>query len=112
LAFWKIINEEDPILILNKSRRETFQRIFALGNVFGGGLNGFAATPLIVVLFPGNSDITRLTVIKQRFLYFRMSSATFDKLLVLLGPSFTFQDTRTRKSAPPEERLAVTLRKK
>jgi hypothetical protein len=38
-----------------------------------------------------------------------MSSATFDKLLVLLGPSLTFQDTRMRKSVPPEERLAVTL---
>jgi hypothetical protein len=38
-----------------------------------------------------------------------MSTATFDKLLVLLGPSFTFQDTRMGKSVPPEERLAVTL---
>ena len=38
-----------------------------------------------------------------------MSSATFDKLLVLLGPNLTFQDTRMRKSLPPEERLAVTL---
>ena len=44
------------------------------------------------------------------FRYFRMSSATFDKLMVLLGPSLTFQDTRMRKSLPPEERLAVTLR--
>jgi hypothetical protein len=44
------------------------------------------------------------------FSYFRMSSATFDKLLVLLGPSLTFQDTRMRESVPPEERLAVTLR--
>jgi len=42
------------------------------------------------------------------FRYFRMSSATFDKLLVLLDPSLTFQDTRMRKSMPPEERLAVT----
>jgi hypothetical protein len=46
------------------------------------------------------------------FRYFRMSSATFDKLLVLLGPSLTFQDTRMRRSVPPEERLAVTLRVK
>ena len=44
------------------------------------------------------------------FRYFRMSSAKFDKLLVLLGASLTFQDTRMRKSLPPEERLAVTLR--
>jgi len=39
-----------------------------------------------------------------------MSSATFDKLLVLLGPSLTFQYTRMQESVPPEERLAVTLR--
>ena len=47
----------------------------------------------------------------QRFFFFRcfrMSSATFDKLLVLLGPSLTFQDTRMRKSGAPEERLSVT----
>jgi hypothetical protein len=42
----------------------------------------------------------------QRFLrYFRKSSATFDKLLVLFGPSLTLQDTRIRKSVPPEETL-------
>jgi hypothetical protein len=35
-----------------------------------------------------------------------MSSATFDKLLVLLGPSLAFQDTRMRKSLSPQERLA------
>jgi len=47
----------------------------------------------------------------QKFLrYFRMSSATFDRLLVLLGPSFTFQDIRMIKSVPPEQRSAVTLR--
>jgi hypothetical protein len=38
-----------------------------------------------------------------------MSGATFDKLLVLLAPSLTFQDTRIRKSLPPEERKAMTL---
>jgi len=44
------------------------------------------------------------------FRYFRMSSATFDKLLVLVGSGLIFQDTRVRKSVSPEERLAVTLR--
>jgi len=39
-----------------------------------------------------------------------MSSATFDKLMILLAPGLTFQDTNMRKSVPPEERLAVTLR--
>jgi hypothetical protein len=38
-----------------------------------------------------------------------MSTAAFDKLLILLGPSLTFQITRMRKSVPPEEKLAVTL---
>jgi hypothetical protein len=49
------------------------------------------------------------TSTKDFFRYFRMSSATFDKQLVLVGPSLTFQDTRMRKSVPPEEKLAVTL---
>jgi len=39
-----------------------------------------------------------------------MSSATFDKLMVLLGPNLTFQDTKMRESVPREERLVVTLR--
>jgi len=41
-----------------KSRREIFQRIFALG-IFWGGVSRYAATPLIVALSPGHSDITR-----------------------------------------------------
>jgi len=58
LALWKIINEEDAVLIPKKSRRELFQRIFALG-IFWGGVSHYAATPLIVALSPGHSDITR-----------------------------------------------------
>jgi len=38
--------------------REHFQRIFALG-IFWGGVSCYAATPLILALFPGHSDITR-----------------------------------------------------
>ena len=34
------------------------QRIFALG-IFWGGVSRYAATPLIVALSPGHSDITR-----------------------------------------------------
>jgi len=41
-----------------KSRREIFQRIFALG-IFWDGVGRYAATPLIVALSPGHSDITR-----------------------------------------------------
>jgi hypothetical protein len=40
-----------------KSRREPFQQIFALG-IFWGGVIPYAATPMIVALSPGHSDIT------------------------------------------------------
>jgi hypothetical protein len=52
LAIWKTINEEDAVLILKKSRRKFFQRDF-----WGGG-SRYAATPVIVALSPGHSDIT------------------------------------------------------
>jgi len=58
LALWKIINEEDAVLIPKKSRRELLQRIFTLW-IFGGEVTRHAATPLIVILSPGHTDITR-----------------------------------------------------
>jgi len=58
LALWKIVNEEDAVLIPKKSRRKLFQRIFALG-IFLGGVSRYAVTPLVVALSPGHSDITR-----------------------------------------------------
>jgi len=39
-------------------RQELFQRIFALG-IFWAEVSRYAATPLIVALSPGHSDITR-----------------------------------------------------
>ena len=42
-----------------KSRRELFQRIFALGIFWGGVMSYYAATPLIGALSLGHSDITR-----------------------------------------------------
>ena len=45
-------------LDLKKSRRELFQRFFALGIVWGG-VSRYAATPFIVALSLGRSDITR-----------------------------------------------------
>jgi len=36
LALWKIINEEDAVLISKLLRREGFQRIFALGIFWDG----------------------------------------------------------------------------
>jgi len=59
LALWKIINEEDAVLI-PKGRGENFSstRIFALG-IFWAGVSRYAATPLIVAFSPGHSDITR-----------------------------------------------------
>jgi len=41
-----------------KLRREIFQRIFALG-IFVGGVSRYAATPFIVALSPGGSNIIR-----------------------------------------------------
>jgi len=57
LDLWKIINEEDAVLIPKIGAR-TCQRIFALG-IFWGGVSRYAATPLIIALSPGHSDITR-----------------------------------------------------
>jgi len=57
LALRKIINEKDAIFIPKKSRRELFQQIFAL-RIFWGGVSHYAATPLIVALSTGHSDIT------------------------------------------------------
>ena len=58
LALWKVINEEDAFLIPKKSKRELFQLIFALG-IFLVWLSRYVASPLIVALSPGHSDITR-----------------------------------------------------
>ena len=58
LALWKIINEEDAVLI-PKSRGENFFSRFLHSKFFGVGVSRYAATPLVVALFPGHSDITR-----------------------------------------------------
>jgi len=41
-----------------KIEARNFRRIFVLG-FFWGGVSRYAATPLIVALYPGRSDITR-----------------------------------------------------
>ena len=58
LALWKIINEEDSILIPKNGGDNFCQWIFGLG-IFWGGVSRCATTPLIVALSPGHSDITR-----------------------------------------------------
>ena len=58
LALWKIINEENAVLI-PKNRGENFSRGFLHSYFLGGGVSRYAATPLIVALSPGHSDITR-----------------------------------------------------
>jgi len=58
LALWKIINEEDAVLIPKNRGEKFFRRIFALG-IFWCGLSRHAATPLIVALSPDHSDTTR-----------------------------------------------------
>jgi hypothetical protein len=44
-----------------KIETRNFQRIFALGS-FWGGVSRYAATPLIVPLSPGHSDINKCSV--------------------------------------------------
>jgi len=52
------MNEEDAVLIL-KNRGENFSSGFLHSEFFEGGVSRYAATPLIVALSPGHSDITR-----------------------------------------------------
>ena len=58
LALWKIINEEDAVLI-PKNRDENISSGFLYSEFFWGGVSHYAATPLIVALSLGHSDITR-----------------------------------------------------
>ena len=57
MAHWKVINEEDALLIL-KIEARTFPADFYTQN-FLGGVSRYAATPLIVALSTGHCDITR-----------------------------------------------------
>jgi hypothetical protein len=57
LALWKIINEEDAMLI-PKNRGENFSCEFLHSEVFWVGVSRYAATPFIVALSPGHSDET------------------------------------------------------
>ena len=42
-----------------KIETRKFSSGFLLSEIFGGGVSTYAATPLIVALSPGHSDITR-----------------------------------------------------
>ena len=61
LAIWKIISEEDAVLIPT-NRGENFSGGFLQSDFFlggGGRVSRYATTPLVVPLSPGHSDITR-----------------------------------------------------
>ena len=58
LALWKIINEEDAVLI-PKNWGENFSSGFLHSQFFCGGVCRYAATPLIVALSPGTNLTTR-----------------------------------------------------
>lgn len=48
---------------------------------------------------------------EEKFFNFtRMSTATFDALLMSIREKITKKDTRMRKCIPPEEKLVITLR--
>ena len=83
-VLWKIINEEFAVLVPKKSRRELFQRIFALG-IFWGWVNRYAATPLIVALSPRHSDITRFLP-RPWLTIFWIAPKKFQNLLRRLAP--------------------------
>jgi hypothetical protein len=55
LNLWKITNEDDAVLI--PKRKGLNHRIFTLV-IFWRWVSRYAATPLIVALSPGRSDIT------------------------------------------------------
>ena len=57
LVLWKIINEDDAVLI-PKNRSEKFSSLFLHSVFLEGGVSRYAATPLIVALSPCHSDIT------------------------------------------------------
>jgi len=61
LALWKIINEKDAVLI-PKNRGENFSIGFLHSEIFWGGVSRYVATPLIVALCSGHSDITRFRI--------------------------------------------------
>ena len=58
LALWKIINEDDAVLIPT-NRGENFSSGVLHSEFFWGGASRYAATPLFVALSVGHSDITR-----------------------------------------------------
>jgi len=58
MTLLKIINEEDAVLI-PKNLGDNFSIGFLHPEFFGGGVSRYAATPLIVALSPGHSDIIR-----------------------------------------------------
>jgi len=58
LALWKIINEEDAVFI-PKNRGKNFSSRLLNSGFFWGRVSRYTATPLIVALAPGHSDITR-----------------------------------------------------
>ena len=54
-ALWKIINEEDAVLI-TKNRCKNFSSRFSHSEFFGGWVRLYASTPLIVASSPGHSN--------------------------------------------------------
>jgi len=87
LGLWEIINEEDVVLITKN--RELLLQIFAVG-IFWGGVSCYAATPLIVGLSPGHSDITTFLpwspIAPDRKSFGLRRPKNFQQLLIRLAP--------------------------
>ena len=71
-----VINEEDAVLIPKKSRRDLYQRILVLA-IFWDGVSPYAATPLIVALSPGHSDINMVTNRDRKSFGWRRKNSKF-----------------------------------
>jgi len=52
-------NQWEDAILIPKNRGEKFSSRFLHSKLFWGGVNRYAAIPLIVALSPGHSDITR-----------------------------------------------------
>jgi len=102
LAIWKIINLLDP----KKSGREIFQRIFALG-IFGGGVSRYAASPLIVALSPGHSEITRFRPWSTIATGYHLDRAEKNPKVAQTADTFDVFDPRSGISGPTSERASA-----
>lgn len=102
LSFIMDSDEEAALLVILLRRRlRRRQRKFWMNPLTSGRLTDGQFNTIMSILRADD----------DKFLsYFGMSQNSFDHLLSLIKPHITKADTNMRRSIPPEERLAITLR--